>query len=167
MKKSLFTMGLAMFAFIATAQDDKADRPSPPATATGEVNGKTITIDYSQPSVKGRVIFGGLQPYDTVWRAGANETTTIEVSDDVTVGGKALPKGKYGFFIIPNKEEWTIIINTGIEWGAFTYKESEDVLRINVPVEKTDLVEKLTYTVSSDGNVSLAWANSKVSFSVQ
>lgn len=116
---------------------DKATRPSPPAQVSASTNGKSITIDYGQPSVKGREIFGKLIPYGEVWRAGANETTAFTLSADATVEGKSLPAGKYAFFVIPNEKEWTIIFNKTIKWGAFSYKQEEDILRVDVPVKKT------------------------------
>ena len=168
MKKSALMFGLLLVSVIVFAQDDKAKRPSPPATATGNVNGKTITIDYSQPSVKGRKIWGELVPYGQVWRAGANETTAFTTSADVTVNGQKLPAGKYAFFVIPNEKEWTIIFNKSIKWGAFTYKESEDVLRVNVPVKKSSApTEKLTYKIAPNGTVSLAWENAVAEFTVK
>jgi hypothetical protein len=149
------------------AQNDKP-RESPPATATGKVGGKTITIQYSQPSVKGREIWGKLVPYGQVWRAGANETTSIEFSDDVTLEGKPVAKDKYAFFTIPGEKEWTIILNKTIKWGAFSYKQDEDVLRVTVPVKKAKaFAEKLTYEVSNKGVVSLTWANATVEFKVK
>ena len=149
------------------AQNDKP-RESPAATATGKAGGKTIAIQYSQPSVKGREVFGKLVPYGQVWRAGANETTSIEFSDDVTLEGKPVAKGEYAFFTIPGEKEWTIILNKTIKWGAFSYKQAEDVLRVNVPVKKAKTsVEKLTYGVSNKGIVSLTWADVKVDFKVQ
>jgi len=149
------------------AQDNKP-RESPPATATGKVGGKTITIQYSQPSVKGRGIFGKLVPYGQVWRAGANETTSIEFSDDVTLEGKPVAKGKYALFMIPNEKEWTVVLNKTIKWGAFSYKQDEDVLRVTVPVKKAKaFAEKLTYDVSNKGVVSLTWADATVDFKVK
>lgn len=168
MKKSVILSVLLLANFILFAQDDKASRPSPPAQATASVNGKTITIDYSQPSVKGRKIWGQLVPYGQVWRAGANETTTFTTSGDVVVEGKNLPAGKYALFAIPGEKEWTMIFNKTIKWGAFSYKEAEDVLRVTVPVKNSkSFNEKLTYDVSNKGNVSLAWENAVVEFSVK
>ena len=129
---------------------------------------KPSTIDYSQPSVKGRKIWGELVPYGQVWRAGANETTAITLSADALVEGKKLPAGKYAFFVIPNEKEATVIFNKTIKWGAFTYKQEEDVLRVSVPVKKSKaFAEKLTYTISPKGNVSLAWADSAIEFGVK
>jgi hypothetical protein len=152
----------------ACAQDDKDKRPSPPTKATGKAGNTTITIDYSAPSVKGRKIFGGLEPYGKVWRAGANEATVIEFDNDVKIEGKALPKGKYGFFAIPNENEWTLIFSkTWNQWGAYRYKQEDDALRVKVKPSKTSsLTEKLNYTVNG-GKVTLAWENTAVSFNVQ
>ncbi|MCW5910421.1 MAG: DUF2911 domain-containing protein [Cyclobacteriaceae bacterium] len=168
MQKISFLLGFLLASFISPAQDDKASRPSPPAQATATVNGKTITIDYSQPSVKGRKIWGELVPYGEVWRAGANETTAFTLSADATVEGKNLPAGKYAFFVIPNEKEWIVIFNKTIAWGAFSYKQEEDVLRISVPVKKSKaFTEKLTYGISPKGNVSLTWENASIEFAVK
>jgi hypothetical protein len=151
-----------------SAQDDKSKRPSPPATTTATIDGKTITIDYSQPSVKGRKVWGGLVPYDEVWRTGANETTTIEVSTDVEIEGQKLAKGKYALFTIPGEKEWVIIINKGIAWGAYDYKAADDVLRVTVtPKASAAFHEKFTIETSPEGVVSLLWENLQVSFKVK
>src|SRR3954463_14450219 len=93
-------------------------RPSPKATATGKIGAANVTITYSSPSVKGRQIWGGLVPYDKVWRAGANEATLLETDKDLTVEGKKLPAGKYSLYAIPGEKQWQFIINsqTG-QWG--------------------------------------------------
>ena len=153
----------------ALAQDDKANRPSPPAEATGTVEGTDITINYSQPSVKGREIFGELEPYGKVWRTGANEATTFEVSNDVTIEGETLPAGKYALFTIPREnEDWTVIFNKNPDqWGAFDYDESQDALRVDVaPQETEEMTEKLTFEVGEEGEVSMMWANTAISFDV-
>lgn len=156
---------------VASGQNDKSKRPSPPAIAKETLtNGATVTIDYSQPSIKGRTIGKDLEPFDgRVWRAGANEATVFEVSQGVKVNGKELPAGKYGLFILSGANEWTIIFNkTWDQWGAFSYKEADDVLRVNVKPGKADaFAEKLTYTVSTDGTVVLLWGDYKISFEVK
>ncbi|GAB3516568.1 DUF2911 domain-containing protein [Emticicia fontis] len=159
---------LTIISLSVSAQDDKAKRPSPPATATGEINGKKVTVNYGQPSVKGREVWGKLVPYGEVWRAGANEATTIEFSKDVTIEGKALPAGKYGFFTIPNTNEWTIIFNkVPNQWGAFKYDASQDALRVTVKPKKSKTFnEKLGYAVNKN-SVSLAWENAEVAFAVK
>ena len=168
MKKTALLFCFLLVHFMLLAQDDKASRPSPPAQATAIVNGKTLTIDYSQPSVKGRKIWGELVPYGQVWRAGADETTAFTLSADAVVEGKNLSAGKYAFFVIPDEKEAVIIFNKTIKWGAFSYKQEEDVLRVSVPVRKSkSFVEKLTYNISARGDVSLTWENSVIEFTVK
>jgi hypothetical protein len=108
-----------------------------------------ISIVYSRPGVRGREIWGGLVPYDKVWRTGANENTTITFSDDVMVEGKKLAAGTYGLHTIPSKEKWTIIFNkNSTAWGSFDYKEGEDALRVTVKPRPTDTqTEWLTFYI--------------------
>ena len=129
-----------------TQNNDNKVRISPKAAVIQTVGFTDVRIDYSRPGVKGRQIWGGLVPYDKVWRAGANEATTISFSTDVIVNGKTLKAGKYGFFTIPTKDKWTIIFNKiADQWGAFEYNEAEDVLRIDVTPEKGNMQEWLAY----------------------
>lgn len=155
---------------VACGQDDKAKRASPPAQAKETIsNGATITIDYSQPSVKGRTIGKDLEPMPgKVWRTGANEATTFEVSKAVKVEGQALPAGKFALFTIANDGEWTIIFNkTANQWGAFSYKEADDVLRVKVkPQKAAKFAEKMTFSVDKKGVVTLLWGDTKVDFTV-
>ena len=165
MKKSI-ALFVAIFSFFNFSVAQKK-LPSPPETATGKINEAAITINYGSPSVKGRVIWGKLVPFDKVWRAGANEATTFETSKDITVEGSKLPAGKYSFFLIPNEKECTLIFSKQQkQWGAYDYKEKEDQLRIKVsPKVKTEATEKLLYTVSSD-KVVLSWEKWDVEFKV-
>lgn len=166
MKKIFFTLSFLSVCLFSMAQD-KEQRASPPAEASGTIGETTITINYSQPAVKGRTIWGDLVPYGKVWRAGANETTSFEVSNDVSIDGKSLAAGKYGLYIIPNEKEWTIILNSEIGWGAYDYKEANDVLRFNVPVKSLDeSKERLTFAVKDEGNVHVKWDKTKVSFKI-
>jgi hypothetical protein len=137
-----------------------ADKPSPAAVATGKIGGADVTVNYSSPGVKGRKIFGGLEPYGKVWRAGANEATTVEFSKDVMVEGKPLAAGKYGFFVIPAEGQWTVILNkVPNQWGAFKYDEKQDALRVMVtPRKAATLTERLMYEVTPKGLV-LRWEN--------
>ncbi|HLG40717.1 MAG TPA: DUF2911 domain-containing protein [Chitinophagaceae bacterium] len=146
---------------------------SPPATATGKVNEATITINYNSPGVKGRKIWGGLVPYDQVWRAGANKATVFETDKDIKVEGKALAAGKYSLYAIPGEKEWTIIFNSATgQWGinrdgTTTEDPAKDVLRVTVKPEKSEsLTERLTYTVDSKG-FALVWENLKVPVSIK
>lgn len=151
-----------------SAQDDKANRPSPPAKVSEEIGDATVTIDYSQPAVKGRTVWGELVPYGKVWRTGANEATTFEVSQDVEIEGQTLPAGKYALFTIPAEDEWTIIFNKEPnQWGSGNYDESKDALRVKVKPEKSDeMHERLTFEIEKDGEVEMMWENLEVEFSV-
>ena len=135
-------------------------RPSPAATATGKIGTADVTVNYSSPGVKGRKIFGGLEPYGNVWRAGANEATTVEFSKNVTVEGKPLPAGKYGFFLIPTEKQWTVVFNKiSNQWGAFKYDKKQDALRVTVtPRKAASLAERLVYEVTTKGLV-MRWEN--------
>ena len=173
--KKLFTLfalsGLLFTSLTACAQQDNSKKPSPPANVTETIaSGSTITINYSSPSLKGRTIGVDVEPKKgQVWRAGANDATTFEVSKDVTIEGKALPAGKYSFFTLDNGDSYTLIFNkTAKQWGAFSYKQADDALRVNVtPGKSADSVEKLTYTISKAGVVTLSWGTLAVAFSVK
>ena len=98
-----------------------------------------IRVIYSRPAKKDRVIFGKVVPYNKVWRTEANEATEIKFYQDVTMGGKTVPAGTYTLFTIPNTTEWTIIINKDLDhWGDYSYNEANDVLRVKVPVKKSN-----------------------------
>ena len=115
---------------------------SPHAVLTQAVGTTDVTIDYHRPGVKGRQVWGGLVPYDKVWRTGANEATMITFSDDVTIDGKPLPKGTYSLHTIPGKSEWTIIFNkVAKQWGSFSYKQEEDALRVNAKPHAAPMTE--------------------------
>ena len=132
---------------------------SPARSVSGMVKKANITIAYSSPSVKGRKIWGGLVPYDSVWRAGANEATTFETDKAIKVAGKPLPAGKYGFFLVPRKTgPWTAIFNNvPNQWGAFHYDSTKDQLRVNVfPQRSADSTEALEYRIDRKG-CSLNW----------
>jgi hypothetical protein len=160
---------MGMLSFETFSQEDKSARPSPPAEISKKTAAATITINYSQPSVKGREIWGKLVPYGQVWRAGANEATTFEVDKDVKIEGQPLAAGKYGFFTVPGADEWTIVFNkVPNQWGAFKYDQSKDALRVKVkPSKSAKFNEKLVYKVEANGKVSLDWENIDVSFNVK
>jgi hypothetical protein len=161
---------LLFFAVNTNAQTDKSKRPSPPALVKQKVGNTEITIDYSQPSVKGRTIGQDLEPKPgQVWRTGANEATVFEVSNDVKINGQNLPKGKYGLFTLNDGDTWTVIFNkTWKQWGAFEYKEADDALRVNVKGSKAEpFAEKMTFTISEKGIVTLVWGDKKMEFTVE
>ena len=169
--KNLFLMIATIISISACGQGDKASRPSPPAIVKATLaSGVNVSIDYSQPSVKGRTIGKDLEPMEgKVWRTGANEATGFEVDKAVTVEGKALAAGKYGLFTIMNGDEWTIIFNkTWNQWGAFSYKEADDILRVKVKSGKANpFSEKMTFTIANSGKVSLMWGDKQVDFNVK
>ena len=151
----------------AVAQEKKP--ASPPATATGTINGATINISYSSPFVKGRTIWGELVPYGKVWRAGANGATTFETSKNIKVEGKDLAAGKYTFFVIPEKNgKATVIFNKEVaDLNPYNYDEKEDVLRVTVTAKKAaKLTENLTYSVNKN-NVTLTWEHLEIPFTVK
>lgn len=154
---------------IAFAQRDKSQRPSPPAQAQCSFSdGKTITVDYSSPRMKGRKIFGDLVPNGEVWRTGANEATTLVTNTDLTVEGKTVPAGNYTIFTVPNPDKWTLIINkkTG-EWGIPYKYESDELARVDMKVAKTSApVENFTIAFDQSSKactMNLSWENTKAS----
>lgn len=137
---------------------------SPREQAKGEIGGVKIIVDYGSPSVKGREIWGGLEPYGKVWRAGANETTSIEFDKDINLGDTKVKAGKYGVYIIPNEtEDWVVILNTDWNreehsaWGAYNYSQDHDVARIFVTAQNVEEnQERLEYIIVEDG-IQFAW----------
>ncbi|MGH9860690.1 MAG: DUF2911 domain-containing protein [Candidatus Acidiferrales bacterium] len=116
---------------VAQKRGTKEARPSPNAAVEQTIGTTDASVTYGRPAVKGREVWGKLVPFGEVWRTGANEATTITVSKDVLVEGQKLPAGTYALFTIPTQTEWTWIFskNAG-QWGAFSYKKEEDVLRV-------------------------------------
>lgn len=156
---------------------NKEVRVSPKAFVTQTIGKTDIEISYSRPGVKGREVWGGLVPYDKVWRAGANEATKITFGSDVLINGKKLTAGSYGFFTIPSKDEWTVIFNkVADQWGAFEYNQAEDALRIKVKPQPAEFHEWLEYTFSdmkvnkkesNSAVINLVWGKLKVPISVE
>lgn len=133
----LFAIILLCSAFIV-AQQDKSKRPSPPGSAECRFgDGKTVHIDYSRPSMRGRKIYGGLVPYGEVWRTGANEATTFVATTALDIAGTKVPAGNYTLFTIPAQKQWTLIISkkTG-EWGTDYPGPGQDLARIPMRVEE-------------------------------
>lgn len=139
---------LVLCSALALAQSFVLDlpRPSQHALLTQRVGITDITVNYHRPLVNGRKVWGSLVPYGQVWRAGANENTTIQFTSPVTVEGQSLAAGTYGLHMIPNENDWTIIFSkNSTSWGSFTYNQAEDALRVNVKPQPTDMHEALTY----------------------
>ena len=166
---SIVCVAVALFVLVVHAQQDKSKRPSPPATATLDLGGgKSITIDYSSPRLKGRSVGNEVAPYGQVWRTGANESTTFVTSSDLTVGGTPVPTGNYTLFTIPNKDKWVLILSkkTG-EWGTNYPGPSNDLARIDMKVSTLPSpVEDFTISLdktSNGGTLNLEWGTTRAS----
>src|SRR6202048_5092454 len=136
-RNALAVLLLPVFTLLACAQEG-SKRPSPAAQAQCKfTDGKTIKSDYSSPRMKGRKIFGGLVPYGEVWRAGANDATTLVTDTNLNIGGKDVPAGSYTIFTVPNADKWTLIISkkTG-EWGIPYPGEGDDFVRVDMRVSQ-------------------------------
>jgi hypothetical protein len=133
-----------LVSFLSMALNIKAQVNIPSLSPAGSVQQQVglckVTINYGRPSLKGRKMLGQESiPYGNVWRLGANEVTTLELTDTVLIQGKSLPKGKYAMLAIPGEKEWTIIINSDAnQWGAYTYNQAKDVFRFSVAAKKLE-----------------------------
>jgi len=147
-------------------------RQSQHAVVTQRIGITDITVNYHRPMANGRQVWGKLVPYGQVWRAGANENTTITFTDPVTIEGQPLDKGTYGLHMIPGENQWTVIFSKmSIAWGSFTYKQDEDALRVTVKPQAAELHDALTYDfdeVKPDSTVvTLRWEKVAVPFKVE
>jgi hypothetical protein len=132
----------------------KLPQPSPSGEIEQEVGLTEVQIEYSRPGVKDRVIFGGLLPYDKIWRTGANQPTVIEFSTDVEINGKPLTAGKYALLSIPGKDSFTFIFSNNLGTGEGNYNESEDALRVTARTEAIPFTESLTFEIANLRNES-------------
>jgi hypothetical protein len=166
LEKSIRLVIIALF--LVTFVNAQNKPASPASSTTGQINGATISIKYSSPYVKGRVIWGELVPFNKIWRAGANAATTIETDKDLTIEGAKLPAGKYAFFVIPNEKECVLIFSkVAKQSGTYDYKEKDDQLRVTVKQQATDTsAESLIYTINKD-NIVLSWEKWNIPFSVK
>jgi len=169
MKKNLIIGAIVVVALIVVAAVSAepvmmrfTKRHSPFEEVRYNDGGTTIDIRYCRPYKKGREIFGGLVPFGEVWRTGANEATTFEVTSDVVVAGEPLPAGRYALFTVPERDQWTVIFNSDADqWGAFEHDPSLDVLRVPATVQSADRpVEQFTIRVAkadAGANVEFIW----------
>ena len=164
---------LVLFVLVTLGENLQAQGLKMPQASTTQTVSQAfglgkIDLTYARPSMKGRKIFGALEPFDKVWRTGANSATVIKFSEAVKIEGKDLAAGEYALFTIPGKTEWTIIFNKGTkEWGSYTYSEANDVLRVKVkPITLKDNVETFTIQFAniSDtaADLQLSWENTLV-----
>ena len=176
MKRYLFLLALAGLllgpgAAVGQLPPLKLPQASPEATVSQTVGLTDVTINYHRPAVNKRTIWGDLVPYGQVWRAGANENTTIEFSTPVAVGGKAIPAGTYGLHMLPTEKDWTVIFSSvSSAWGSFSYDEKEDVARVTVTPKPAPFEERLEYRfenpTETSVDVEMAWDKLAVSFPV-
>lgn len=171
MRKSILSIAAAAALFV-TANQASAQIKIPQASSTAKIEQtvgiKTVTLQYQRPNSNGRVVFGELVPFNQVWRTGANSLPIITFQEQVLLGGKEVPAGTYGILTIPKKGEWTIILSKNTEqWGAYTYKQEEDLLRFEAKAKTiSDKVE--TFSMNFDdvhangANLVISWENTAV-----
>lgn len=164
--------GLGLLLGSAVLVQAQRQRVSPHETVSAVIGGKKVTIEYGRPSKKGREIFGKLVPYDQVWRAGADEATTLTTEGDLMIGSLHVPAGTYALFTIPGASEWTLVVNkTAKQWGAFKYDANTDLGRVQMKASKTpSTVETFTITLASkggsNGELAMSWDNAMASIPV-
>lgn len=169
MKKILTS--LAVLATIAAGAQD-LPQPSPSTHLEQRVGLTDITLDYSRPSVNGRVIFGDLVPFGSHWRAGANQNTKVTFSKPVTIAGTNVAAGTYSLSMIPNKGTWTVILNTKTDmWGVDGYSQEQDVLRVEVTPQAIAPVETMRLSLEnitvSNAEIVLDWSDVRIALPVE
>jgi hypothetical protein len=148
MKKVLLLSAFSLCLLMAEAQQLRTPAPSPTQTIRQDFGLSTVELSYSRPSVKGRKVFGDLVPYGKVWRTGANQATTLTFGEEVMIGDKKVPAGKYGLLTIPEKDQWTVIITKQLDvTSPAAYKQDQDVVRVSAKPEFLPFsLETLTMT---------------------
>ncbi len=173
--KRFFVLVSAAFVLATGASLAQAPLTLPdasPAASVSQTAGLTnITISYHRPAVNKRKVWGGLVPYNEVWRAGANMNTTIAFSTPVTVGGKTIPPGTYGLHMIPTEKDWTIIFSAVFtNWGSFSYDQKDDVLRFPATPRPADFEERLEYrfenVTDNSATAVLHWEKLEIPFTI-
>ena len=153
--------------------DLKLPRTSPKASVMQTIGTTDVTVSYSRPGVKGRTIFGGLEAWDKPWRTGANEATTVTVSQDVTIQGNKLPAGTYSFFTIPKQSgPWTVVFSKQKDlWGAYEYKPEEDALRAEIAPTTGDHQEWLRFSFENlkpgAGDLVMRWEKTQLALPIE
>jgi len=172
-KAALAAFAVALLASVAAAQQPmRLPQASPAATVKQTIGLNDVTITYSRPGVKGRKIWGGLVPYGTVWRTGANSATTIQFAEDVLVEGRPVPAGTYSLHTIPGEKEWTLILNKEAnQWGSYSYDPAKDALRVKITPMPGGPEEWMQFrfedpTLNSARAV-LVWENLQVPFTIK
>lgn len=163
---------LMLAALPAAAQQLDLPRPSLGAKVAQTVGLTEISLEYSSPAARGRTVFGNVVPYGQVWRTGANSATKITFSKDVQIGNKTVAAGSYALFTIPRKDSWTVIVSRDSnQFGAFSYKEADDVVRVEVKPETVPPRERMTFVFSDttdDGTrLDLEWERTRASLPIR
>ena len=172
MRIALSLVAVAALAAPASAQQLELPRPSPNAKVSQFIGVTEVAVEYSCPGVKNRKIWGGVVPYDKVWRAGANSATKISFGKDVVIDGKPLAAGSYSFFVLPTPGKWTLIFNKDPKnAGIFGYDKANDVLRVDVKPQPAPMRERLAYLFSNEtdagGTLDLEWEKVRVSLPIK
>ncbi|MBI3698067.1 MAG: DUF2911 domain-containing protein [Acidobacteria bacterium] len=160
---------LLVTALLSTPLAAQGQRVSPHEQAAATIDAKKITIEYGRPYMKGRKIFGGLEKYGTVWRAGADEATKLTTEADLTIAGLKVPKGSYALFVLLQEPGWKLIVNTvANQWGAFKYDQARDLGRVDMKTTHTDApLEQFTISITpagpKKGTLKMAWENTVAS----
>ena len=137
------------------------------AKSKAAAGGAQVVVEYGRPNAAGRKIFGSLVPWGEIWRAGADEATTISFDKNVTIEGQPLAAGRYALFLIPSEADWTVVFNkVADQWGAFKHDAASDALRVTVKPAAHDTVETLEYVIAGD-RVEMRWEKTAVGFSVK
>jgi len=170
--KHHFVLGAMLALAVTSVSLAQEAKPSPPAKVEVELRGKTVTIDYSRPSMRGRKIMGALVPYGQVWRTGANDATSLKTAVDLEIGGVKVPAGNYTLYSLPTETAWKLIINKQTGQFGTEYDEAQDLAR--VPLVKTALpspMEQFTIEFVKKGadsaDLILEWENTKLSVPVR
>ncbi len=173
--KFIFTLCAAFLGLCLGRAHAQINTPaaSPSAMVTQSVGLAKITVEYSRPALKGRSILGSpLAPYGQVWRTGANKVPNLTFSQEVMVEGQKIPAGTYGLFTIPTEAEWTIILSKNPnQWGAYSYKQTDDLVRFKVKAEKTAKTEEY-FTIEfvdfspNSAKLAIRWENAQVKFGI-
>lgn len=173
--KRLFLVALLSggFALAANAQEFHMPKPSPTTSVKQGFSTSFIKLDYSRPSMKGRVIFGHLVPYGKVWRTGANEATKITFGEDLILAGNPVKAGEYALYTIPGEDTWTIILNKGLSnWGTAGFDKKDDVLEFTVPIKHVKEIQQ-SFSISIEDltdnscNIVLSWADVRLTIPVK
>jgi hypothetical protein len=164
MRKSTAAVVSACFltgvAGLLLAQQEK--RASPHEQTSATIGGKKITIEYGRPYKKGRTIFGGLVPFDKVWRTGADEATMLTTEADLMIGKLHVPAGSYSLFTVPGESKWTLIVNkVAKQWGAYKYEEAQNLGTTEMKAASGPAVEQFTISIEAQGDrkgtLKMAW----------